>query len=215
MFCTNHLVHKGLGLLHLRVLGEQLLDDLELPHEHRVLAVLRLHVGLLEHVVDDLVSPLPAPDARLNHLQCQMKDKPLFFTKRITLSSLLVICTALTMQPTVMLRVVLLFPSWEEKMHWVLAGFPSLRAFTMMSKHSKGSAFSSRNGTLTTFIPLSLSAARSESMVLKPLTTPSTVTTSVISSLSRGFSLSSLSRKISIVPPSSIDLSSTCLTNSS
>ena len=134
---------------------------------------------------------------------------------RITLSSLLVICTALTMQPTVMLRVVLLFPSWEEKMHWVLAGFPPLRAFTMMSKHSKGSAFSSKNGTLTTFIPLILSAARPESMVLKPLTTPSTLTTSVISSLSRGFSLSSLSRKISIVPPSSIDLSSTCLTNSS
>ena len=79
MFCTNHLVHKGLGLLHLRVLGKQLLNDLELPHEHRVLAVLRLHVGLLEHVVDDLVSPLPAPDARFYHLQCQMIDKTLYF----------------------------------------------------------------------------------------------------------------------------------------
>lgn len=69
---TNHLVNKGFSLLHLWVLGEQLLDDLELSHEHWVLAVLGLHVGLLEHVVDDLVSPLPAPNTRLDHLQIKM-----------------------------------------------------------------------------------------------------------------------------------------------
>ena len=81
---VDHLVSEDLALLTGRHLGQQVLDHVKLSHQSGVLVVLALG-QLLEslgenmyendedwrrsgHLVDDVVSPLLAPDASLHHL---------------------------------------------------------------------------------------------------------------------------------------------------
>ena len=112
------------------------------------------------------------------------------------MSSFPVIWTALMMQQTAIPRVVLLLPSWELKMHWVFAGFSSFNALTIMSKHSKGNAFSSRNGSRTIFMSSKFKLLK---IWLKPFTVPDEIKNRVNYMQSISLRISKIKKKLNEV----------------